>query len=177
VTIAPAARAALRFAAALLVLLAPLAASGQDTVLDPEVFEIGRELRCPTCVSESVAESNAAVAQEMRRIIQEQLDEGRSRGEIIASFQASYGDWILLEPPTRGVFLFVWLVPIAALAAAALGLVVLTRRWRAAADVPPAPAADLALVRAALAADRGAADPPPDATGDAGAPPTPAARR
>jgi cytochrome c-type biogenesis protein CcmH len=175
VTIAPAARRALRLAAALLVLLAPATAQGQDAVLDPRVFEIGRVLRCPTCVSESVSESNAAVAQEMRRIIQEQLDAGRSRDEILASFQASYGDWILLEPPARGVFLIVWLLPAAALAAAAAGLVVLARRWRSAADVPAAPAADRELVRAALAAD-GEAD-PPSAAQDVAAPPTPTTRR
>lgn len=157
-TIACAARAARHVVATLLWLLLPLAAMGQNEALDPEVFEIGRALRCPTCVSESVAESNAAVAQEMRRIIQEQLDAGRSRAEIIASFQASYGDWILQEPPARGIFLFVWLVPAAALLAAAAGLFVLTRRWRAAAEVPPAPPEELALVRAALA--DGDAEPP-----------------
>jgi cytochrome c-type biogenesis protein CcmH len=155
VTISPAARARRRFAVTLLWLLLPLAAMAQNEVLDPEVFEIGRALRCPTCVAESVAESNAAVAQEMRRIIQEQLDAGRSRSEIIASFQASYGDWILQEPPARGIFLFVWLVPVAALVAAAAGLVVLTRRWRAAAEVPTAAPEELALVRAALASERG----------------------
>ncbi|MDA0700339.1 MAG: cytochrome c-type biogenesis protein CcmH, partial [bacterium] len=139
-------RSALRIVAVVGWLLLPAAAWGQDTMLDPEVFLIGSALRCPTCVSESVAESNSAVAQEMRRIIQEQLDDGRSRQEIIASFQASYGDWILLEPPTRGVFLIVWLAPFVALVAAAGGLIVLVRRWRSAADAPPADAADLALV-------------------------------
>jgi cytochrome c-type biogenesis protein CcmH len=173
---APASRRALRLAAVLLALLSPVAL-GQDAVLDPEVFEIGRALRCPTCVAESVAESNAAVAQEMRRIIQEGLDAGRSRAEIIAGFRASYGDWILLEPPARGVFLFVWLVPAVALAAALLGLVVLTRRWRSAADVPAAPVEDLARVRAALAADRDGGAPPPGDAADAGPPPTPTARR
>jgi cytochrome c-type biogenesis protein CcmH len=159
--------AAWRAAFALLLLVTPAAAWGQETMLDPEVFEIGRLIRCPTCVSESVAESSATVAQEMRQIIQEQLDEGRSRAEIIASFQASYGDWILLEPPARGLFLIVWAAPIVAFLAAAAGLVVLVRRWRTAAEVPPADAADLARVRAALAHDDAA---------DAAAPTTPTPR-
>jgi len=146
-----AALAARRVAFALLLLWSPAGAWAQDAVLDPEVFEIGRSLRCPTCVSESVAESSAAVAQEMRRIIQEQLDDGRSRAEIIAFFQSSYGDWILLEPPARGIFLIVWAAPILALLAAAAALVLLVRRWRAAADTPPADPADLERVRAALA--------------------------
>ncbi len=126
----------------------------QDIVLDPRVFQIGNELRCPTCVAESVGESNAAIAREMRQIIQEQLDEGRTRSEILAFFQDRYGDWILLSPPRRGVLLLVWLLPIAAVVVAGGGLVVLVRRWRAAADtVTPVDAEDLARVRAALAAD------------------------
>lgn len=127
-------------------------ASAQDIVLDPQVFEIGNELRCPTCVAESVAESNASIAREMRQIIQEQLDEGRSREEILGFFQDRYGDWILLSPPRRGVLLLVWLLPVAAVLVAGGGLVLLVRRWRAAADeVPVVADEDLARVRAALA--------------------------
>jgi cytochrome c-type biogenesis protein CcmH len=141
-------------------------AFAQDIVLDPRVFEIGNELRCPTCVAESVGESNASIAREMRQIIQEQLDEGRTRAEILAFFQDRYGDWILLSPPRRGVLLLVWLVPIAALLVAGGGLVVLVRRWRAAADVVvPVADEDLARVRAALAGTEAEAP-----TGDAPAP-------
>jgi cytochrome c-type biogenesis protein CcmH len=147
-------------------------AFAQDIVLDPQVFDIGNELRCPTCVAESVGESNAAIAREMRQIIQEQLDEGRTRAEILAFFQDRYGDWILLSPPRRGVLLLVWLVPIAALLVAAGGLVVLVRRWRAAADtVVPVAAEDLARVRAALAGSEAEAP-----ASDGAAPPAPAPR-
>jgi cytochrome c-type biogenesis protein CcmH len=138
---------------ALVASLALGAAFAQDIVLDPRVFEIGNELRCPTCVAESVGESSAAIAREMRQIIQEQLDEGRTRAEILAFFQDRYGDWILLSPPRRGVLLLVWLLPIAAVVVAGGSLFVLMRRWRAAADtVAPVDAEGLARVRAALAA-------------------------
>ena len=149
-------------------------AAAQDVVLDPRVFEIGRELRCPTCVAESVSESNAAIAREMRQIIQEQLDAGRTRSEILGFFQDRYGDWILLEPPRRGLLLLVWLLPVAAALGAGTGLIALMRRWRAAgeqvAEVAPE---DLARVRAALAAtgDGGSAD-----AGDRPTPRTPAPR-
>jgi len=136
---------------ALVACLALGAAFAQDIVLDPRVFQIGNELRCPTCVAESVGESNAAIAREMRQIIQEQLDEGRTRAEILAFFQDRYGDWILLSLSRRGVLLLVWLLPIAAVVVAGGGLVVLMRRWRAAADtVTPVDAEGLARVRAAL---------------------------
>ena len=148
--------------AALATLLLLGTAMAQDVLLDPRVFEIGRELRCPTCVAESVSESNAAIAREMRQIIQEQLDEGRTRQEILGFFQDRYGDWVLLSPPRRGLLLFVWLLPVAAAAAAAAFLVVVVRRWRAAAEqVAPVAAEDLARVRAALGA---AGDAAPEAT-------------
>ncbi len=154
--------------AALATLLLLGTAMAQDVLLDPRVFEIGRELRCPTCVAESVSESNAAIAREMRQIIQEQLDEGRTRQEILGFFQDRYGDWVLLSPPRRGLLLFVWLLPVAAAAAAAAFLVVVVRRWRAAAEqVAPIAAEDLARVQAALGA---AGDAAPEATAPA---PTP----
>jgi len=159
---------------ALVACLALGAAFAQDIVLDPRVFEIGNELRCPTCVAESVGESSAAIAREMRQIIQEQLDEGRTRAEILAFFQDRYGDWILLSPPRRGVLLLVWLLPIAAVVVAGGSLFVLMRRWRAAAmrrwraaadTVTPVDAEGLARVRAALAAtdEEGTSAPDPQA--------------
>ena len=123
----------------------------QERPIEPLVFEIGRELRCPTCVAESVGESNAAIAREMRVLIQEQLDQGASRSEVLAYFQERYGDWILLNPPMRGMNLVVWLLP---LVAAALGLLVLARllkRWRGAAEEPvTVDPAELERVRAEL---------------------------
>jgi cytochrome c-type biogenesis protein CcmH len=142
--------------AAWLALLAALVGStgwAQQRALDPEVFVIGDELRCPTCVSESVAESNSAIAREMRVLIQDQLDQGRTRAEILAFFQERYGDWILLNPPRTGVLLLVWLLPVAALLVGGVAMLVLIRRWRRAADaVVEVADDDRERVRAALAA-------------------------
>lgn len=161
-----------RLAVALLLSWTAIAAA-QDLMLDPQVFEIGRELRCPTCVAESVAESNAGIAREMRQIIQEQLDQGSSRAEILAFFQDRYGDWILLTPPRSGVLLIVWLLPIAAALAGVAALVLIVRRWRKAADqTATATPEDLARVRAALA---GGGQAPATTADDAG--PAPAPRR
>lgn len=88
----------------------------------PEVFEIARELRCPVCQGESAAESNAGIAVEMRRIIAEQLAQGKSRDEIRAFFVQRYGDWILYEPPARGLTLWVWLSPLIGLGLLGFGL-------------------------------------------------------
>lgn len=77
----------------------------------PKVFEVARELRCPVCQGESAAESNAGVAVEMRRVIAEQLAQGKSKQQIKDFFVARYGDWILFEPPRSGATLWVWLSP------------------------------------------------------------------
>jgi cytochrome c-type biogenesis protein CcmH len=139
---------------ALLALVCALAlgtATAQERELDPRVFEIGRELRCPTCVSESVGESSAAIAREMRVMIQEQLDQGASRAEVLAFFQERYGDWILQNPPMRGMNLLVWLLPIVVVLVAVVVIARLLRRWRVAAETPvDVHPSDLDRVRAEL---------------------------
>ncbi|UCH26056.1 MAG: cytochrome c-type biogenesis protein CcmH [Trueperaceae bacterium] len=118
-----------RFLLASLLSLAIGLAAAQELQLEKQVFEIGRQLRCPVCVSESVADSNAQISIEMRQLIQEQLEEGRNEREILAFFQERYGDWILLNPPKRGLHLVVWLLPVLVGLGGAFTLVVLVRRW------------------------------------------------
>lgn len=88
----------------------------------PQVFEIARELRCPVCQGESVAESNAGISLEMRRIIAEQLAQGKSEEEIKAYFTSRYGPWILYEPPRSGLTLWVWLAPLVGVGLIGAGL-------------------------------------------------------
>lgn len=139
--------------ALLVVLAAAQFALGQEPSeqLEARTFEIAAQLRCPVCVSESVAQSSSPTSIEMRQIIQEQLEEGRSEGQILAFFQDRYGDWILLEPPKRGLHLLVWLLPaVAALAGLAM-LAYYLRRWTRAGNEPvEASDADLRRVREAL---------------------------
>ncbi len=107
----------------LLALFLPaLAQEGPPPDLSPEVFAIARELRCPVCQGESAAESNAGVAVEMRRLIAEMLQEGKTEAEIKAFFVDRYGEWILYEPPRKGLTLWVWLLPLAGLLLLGAGL-------------------------------------------------------
>jgi cytochrome c-type biogenesis protein CcmH len=106
------------------------------TTLDPKVFEIANELRCPVCTAESVGDSSSSVAVNMRNIIQDQLEQGKSEREILAFFQERYGDWILLNPPKRGVHLLVWLLPLV-VAVVGVGLLMMyLKRWTKQAQTP-----------------------------------------
>jgi cytochrome c-type biogenesis protein CcmH len=126
-------------------------AAPSDVEISDRAYAIAGELRCPVCTAESVADSNAEIAGEMRRLIQQQLDAGKNRQQIVSYFRQRYGDWILLDPPKTGLHLVVWLLPLLALLGGIVTLAVLVRRWRAAADaVPAAPEEDLERVRAAM---------------------------
>jgi len=127
------------------------AATNSDIEISDRAYAIARQLRCPVCTAESVADSNAEIAGEMRRLIQQQLDAGKSRQQIIAYFRQRYGDWILLDPPKSGLHLVVWLLPLLALLGGGTALGLMIRRWRAAAETTPdAPDEDLERVRGAL---------------------------
>jgi len=136
---------------ALALLLLGTIVAAQAVQLETRVFEISRQLRCPSCISESVADSSAPIAQQMREIIQDQLEQGRSETEILAYFQNRYGDWILLDPPKRGIHLVAWLLPIIVGVLAVIVVGLLARRWLANSRKPvEATPEELARVRRQL---------------------------
>src|SRR5690606_27206137 len=103
----------LRFGAGLACLLVLAAALAQPVELDTRAFGIAGRGRCPVCTAESVADACVELAQQMRQIIKAPLEEGRSERELLAFFQARYGDCILLGPPKRGLLRLVWVLPVA----------------------------------------------------------------
>ncbi|MBW0104184.1 cytochrome c-type biogenesis protein CcmH [Pseudonocardia sp. KRD291] len=117
------------------------------------VQDLSERLRCPVCKSVSVAESPSETATAMRQVVADQVAGGRTDAEVVDYFRARYGDWVLLDPPTAGATLAVWLVP--AIAAALGVLVVLTRtRRRRDAPTPELPAPADRLVDSAVARAR-----------------------
>lgn len=143
----------------LLTLLLASLTLAQDVQLESRVFEIAQKLRCPSCVSESVSDSSAPIAQQMRVVIQEQLEQGRTETEIFAYFQDRYGDWILLDPPKRGIHLVAWLLPIIVGILALAVVALLARRWLNNARRPiEATPEELARVRSQLGAEGGSAE-------------------
>jgi cytochrome c-type biogenesis protein CcmH len=92
--------------------------------LDKRVAALANELRCLVCQNQTLAESNAPLAVDLRNQIREQLAGGASEGEVRAFMVARYGDFVLYKPPFKASTAALWLGPFALLA---LGLWVLRR--------------------------------------------------
>jgi len=99
--------------------------------LEDQTRAISTELRCVVCQNLSIADSPSEMAQQMRAIVREQLQAGKSPQEIKDYFVTKYGGWVLLKPATQGFSLLVWVVPfVALLIGLALGIFFI-RRWAA----------------------------------------------
>ncbi len=110
---------------------AAAAPSLSPQALDDRVREIASDLRCVVCQNLSVADSPSDLAKEMRNLIREQVEQGKSRQEIQAYFVSRYGEFVLLDPPKHGFSLLVWVLPFLALAIGAGGVYLVARRWAA----------------------------------------------
>jgi cytochrome c-type biogenesis protein CcmH len=94
------------------------------------VQSIAKSVRCPTCRGQSVADSDAPAAANVRRDIERRVADGESDDDIRSALAARFGDGILLTPPREGVAGLVWVLPVVAVAAAGGGLTLAFRRWR-----------------------------------------------
>lgn len=87
------------------------AAVVDETELDIQTREIAKTLRCTVCQTENIWESGAPLAQQMRNVIRERLAQGQTPEEIRAYFLSRYGDYILMQPPKRGINWVIWILP------------------------------------------------------------------
>jgi len=151
----------LLFAAVALVAVGASRDSGPSTP-EERAAAIGRQLACPTCEGESVNESAATAALNIRAEIGRLVDAGRlSDDEIVAELEAVYGEALALVPSGTGVNALAWALPVAAAVAGVTGLIVVFRGWRREAAAAAGPTdADRLLVAAALAAGDGDGDDP-----------------
>jgi cytochrome c-type biogenesis protein CcmH len=106
-----------------------LLATPPQQTLDQRVHDVASQLKCLVCQGESVADSPATLSQQMRGVIRQQLQSGKSEQEVIQYFVSRYGDRILLSPPWQGLTLLTWLVPIALLLGGTLLLFFVLRNW------------------------------------------------
>lgn len=92
---------------------------------------IARQLACPTCDGESVAESRGTASQAIRQEIQRLVSDGRlSDTQIVEAIDAKFSEDLQLTPDTTGLESLVWALPIAVAATGLLGLALAFRRWR-----------------------------------------------
>lgn len=105
-----------------------LSTPSQQT-LDQQAHDVGEQLKCPVCQSESVADSTSTLAQQMRGVIRQQLQAGKSEQEVIAYFQARYGNQIVWSPQWQGFSMLAWLVPIVLLLGGFILLFFVLRDW------------------------------------------------
>ena len=106
--------------------------------LDARTDEVAGLLRCPVCQGLSVADSPASMAVNMKAQTKDLLAQGYDQEQILAYFENSYGEFVRLEPPLRGVNWLVWLGPILALAAGGAAVAWTLRSRRQTATGQPA---------------------------------------
>ena len=97
----------------LLIVATPLWAVEPDEVLDDPVLEtrarlISKNLRCLVCRNESIDESNAGIAKDLRLLVRERLVAGDSNTEVVDFIVDRYGEYVLLKPQTGGSNLVLW---------------------------------------------------------------------
>lgn len=96
---------------------------------------IGDQLRCLVCQNESVEQSDADLARDLRQIIRQRVVAGDSDQQVIAWMVARYGDFVRLRPPFNATTVLLWMAPVIALLAGGV-IVVLARRRRPGAMAP-----------------------------------------
>jgi cytochrome c-type biogenesis protein CcmH len=100
----------------------------QDPVLEARARALSAELRCMVCQNESIDESNAPLAHDLRVLVREHLKAGESDAAIRQYLVARYGDFILLKPPFKIETVFLWGTPLLVLLAGGLGIGFAARR-------------------------------------------------
>jgi cytochrome c-type biogenesis protein CcmH len=105
-----------------------------DTTLEKRARALSAELRCVVCQNQSIDESDAELAKDLRVLIRSRIAAGDTDQEVLDYVTARYGDFVLLRPPVTGATAVLWLGPILFAVLGALGIVLFYRRRRA--DAP-----------------------------------------
>ena len=82
-----------------------------DAEIEMRARQVGKSLRCVVCQNQSIDESDATLAQDMRKLVRRRLRAGDSNAEVISYMQDRYGDFVLLDPPVQMNTYFLWFAP------------------------------------------------------------------
>jgi cytochrome c-type biogenesis protein CcmH len=127
-----------------------------DPALEARARAIAAELRCLVCQNQSIDDSDASLAKDLRVLVREKLKEGLSDAEVRDFIHARYGDFVLLRPPMKPGTLLLWSAPLIALLAGAAAVWMAARRRS---SRPAAPAEALSEAERARLKALGVAEP------------------
>ena len=151
------ARCCARWTAVLACLALPLAVAsreaadvGQDPAVERHMMELAKELRCLVCQNQTIADSQADLAGDLRQQIRELLQKGMSDDEIKRYMVARYGDFVLYRPPLKSETWLLWFGPALLMAAGLSALYLVLLRRRRAFEAAAGGAADVRADVAAL---------------------------
>ena len=82
-----------------------------DPVLESRAQGIGKQLRCLVCRNQSILDSNAGLARDLRNVVRERIEAGDNDGQVLDYVVARYGDFVLLKPPVKPVTYTLWIAP------------------------------------------------------------------
>ncbi|WP_404381678.1 cytochrome c-type biogenesis protein [Caenispirillum salinarum] len=99
----------------------------ENPVLETRARDISKNLRCLVCQNQSIDDSEADLARDLRILVRERLVAGDSDDEVIAFVVDRYGDYVLLTPPVKGTTILLWAAPILLAGAAGAGAWVAVR--------------------------------------------------
>lgn len=92
-----------------------------DPGIEAAARDVGKSLRCVVCQNQSIEESNAPLAADMRNLVRERLAIGQTKDQVIAYMTDRYGNFVLMQPPFQADTLLLWLGPLALLVGGVVG--------------------------------------------------------
>lgn len=126
--------------------------TGADPLTNKRAVQLGEKLRCLVCQNQSIEESNAELAVDLRRQIREMIGQGKSDADIVDFMVQRYGDFVLYQPPFKTATLLLWFGPLLLFAGGLAILIYNVRRRRAQRDEQPLTAAQQKQAELLLAA-------------------------
>jgi cytochrome c-type biogenesis protein CcmH len=108
-----------------------------DPAQEARAREVGQELRCLVCQNQSIDDSNAPLARDLRILVRERIKAGDSNAQVMDFIVARYGDFVRLRPPMRIETYFLWFGPVLVLAIALGALLLAVRRRKSASHTAP----------------------------------------
>ena len=108
-----------------------------DPVLEARARVLGKQLRCLVCQNQSIDDSSAPLARDLRVLVRERLLKGDSNDQVLAFMVARFGDFVLLKPPVKPITYVLWFGPAAIFV---IGLIAVLMFYRRRQNVAPAPA-------------------------------------